>query len=59
MEKVKCMYCGSLTHNTGSNLCNFCWELKWRVIDSPDFAIKMLKKDLGEDKLLKLIKEVS
>ena len=50
MEKVPCEFCGELTINTGTQLCDNCWEFKRRInrfISNPTglrFVIRKVKE---------------
>lgn len=43
---VKCKLCGIVTTNTGTSLCNECWELDWRIKKMPEIARKILQNIL-------------
>lgn len=38
----KCQYCGLNTYNTGTKLCDGCWELKTRIEADTPLAEKIL-----------------
>jgi len=41
-ETIPCKLCGEPTEMLGTKLCDFCWELEWRVLKSPLTTIKIL-----------------
>ena len=38
-DNFKCKSCGELTDNTGTKLCNLCWEIDSRLNYLPDKAV--------------------
>jgi len=43
-ETIPCKYCGEPTLMLGTKLCDFCWELAWRIGHaSQDALIKIIK----------------
>jgi len=39
---IKCKWCGSFDGRKGTQECDGCWELHWRIKANPYLAEKML-----------------
>lgn len=42
MEKTDCKWCGNETINTGTEECDRCWELRYRIKDDMELAKRMI-----------------
>ena len=42
-ETCKCKWCGAITDNTGTEMCDRCWELYHRIEMNPSLVEKMLE----------------
>jgi len=51
-EETECRCCEASTTNTGTELCDQCWELEHRMLKDPDLTLKIL---LGSDTIKDLI----
>lgn len=54
-----CKVCGDTTFNLGTQLCDRCWELKIRIEERPQIAIKFLTWGGHLDHLLKAADDAS
>ena len=43
-ETCKCKWCDTITDNTGTEMCDKCWELYHRIEMNPKLAEKMLER---------------
>lgn len=56
-EEIPCIVCGDPTIHTGTRNCNRCWELKVRIRNDKDIAIKIVLAELGPLEVMKRIPE--
>jgi len=40
---VPCKWCGEPTRMLGTRMCNFCWEMHWRIRRRPDIAKEIIR----------------
>ena len=45
-DLIKCKICGTSTDNTGTKMCNLCWEIDSRLNYLPDKAVSFFIQKL-------------
>jgi len=45
-NNIKCKVCETITDNTGTKLCNLCWEIDSRLNYLPDKAVNFFLQKL-------------
>lgn len=42
IDEVPCKFCGEMTSMQGTQLCDFCWEIRYRARRKPKLALEIV-----------------